>query len=257
MRTVRVLADPAEVARAGADVFIARAVEAIATRRAFRAALAGGSTPLALYRLLAERGASSGVDWSHAWLFMGDERHVPPDHPESNYRRVAETLLSQVLLPPTNVTRFEAESADAHLVAAHYEERMRAVFHLQSGELPRFDLVLLGLGADGHTASLFPGSDALRETTRLAKATWVEAQSSFRFTLTPPAINAAACVVFLVTGAEKATALREVLEGESAPELYPAQLVEPRDGQVLWLVDRAAASGLRHAGSAPRSPDER
>jgi 6-phosphogluconolactonase len=251
---VTVLADAGEVARAGADAFETLASEAVASRGVFRAALAGGSTPMALYRILGERGAGAGLDWSRTWLFMGDERHVPPHHADSNYGRVSAALLSSVTLPPSHVVRFEAEVDDVDAVAARYERRVREAFGLEAGELPRFDLVLLGMGADGHTASLFPGTAALRDTTRLATANWVESMGSFRFTLTPPVINAAARVVFLVTGAEKADALRDVLEGNPSPERLPAQLVCPHDGYVLWLVDRAAASKLR---SSTRSSDER
>ncbi|HYL79732.1 MAG TPA: 6-phosphogluconolactonase, partial [Candidatus Acidoferrum sp.] len=217
----------------------------------FTVALSGGSTPKALFRLLAGEGDGSfrgRVPWNRAQVFWGDERHVPPDHPDSNYRMTYDTLLSRVPVPPENIHRIRTEDPDADKVAESYERTLRSVFRLAEGQLPRFDLVLLGMGPDGHTASLFPGTPALHERKRLVVGQWVEKLQTHRITLTPPVLNNAALVVFLVSGAEKAETLRAVLLGEYQPERFPAQLVRPTGGRLLWLVDRAAARGLQHPG---------
>ncbi|MCI0408966.1 MAG: 6-phosphogluconolactonase, partial [Acidobacteria bacterium] len=165
-------------------------------------------------------------------------------HPDSNYRAALEALLRRVPVPPGNVHRIEAGDGDAGEAARRYEEELRAFFRTGTRGMPRFDLVLLGMGEDGHTASLFPGSGALRERVRLVAAPWVEKLDTHRITLTPPALNNAACVIFLVCGAAKAATLREVLEGEYEPDRLPAQIIRPADGMVVWLVDRKAASLL-------------
>ncbi|HVT18518.1 MAG TPA: 6-phosphogluconolactonase [Thermoanaerobaculia bacterium] len=250
---LRVAANAEELMRLAADVFVASLSAAAAaaapggprSRRA-SVALAGGSTPRGLYRLLAAPGEPyrGCLLWEHIHFFWGDERHVPPDHPDSNFRMARETMLDPAAVPPGNVHRIPAEEPDAGSAAARYEAELVRFFALAPGERPRFDLVLLGLGEEGHTASLFPGSPVLDERTRLAAAPWVEAHREFRITLTPPAINGAALVAFLVSGEAKAAALAAVLEGELRPERYPAQIVRPDSGKLLWLVDRAAASGL-------------
>jgi 6-phosphogluconolactonase len=230
---------------------IAPDAPAAASRGASRFALvlAGGSTPRSLYRLLVDPAAPyrAATDWRRIHFFWGDERHVPPDHPESNYRMAREALLDPLAVPRESVHRIPAELPEAAAAAAEYESELRAFFALSAdgAHLPRFDYVLLGLGEEGHTASLFPGSPALGETRRLVVAPWVEAKRSFRITLTPPALSNAKRITFLVAGESKAAALHEVLEGERRPERYPAQAIEPRGGGTLvWLVDRAAASRL-------------
>lgn len=236
--------DAASLTAAAAEE-VARAAERSITERGRLAwALSGGSTPRALYRRLADE-FKTQVDWSRVHFFWGDERHVPPDHPESNYRMAREAMLDALAPPPANVHRIRAEEPDAAVAAALYEAELRAFFALSAGEWPRFDQVLLGLGKDGHTASLFPGGEAVRERERLVVASCVEAQNTFRITLTPPVINHAARAVFLVSGDDKAEALRAVLEGAREPERYPAQVVE---GNVLWMVDRSAARLLKAAG---------
>jgi 6-phosphogluconolactonase len=180
-------------------------------------------------------------------VFWGDERHVPPDHPDSNYRMANEALLSKVPIPPANVHRIKSEHPDAHQVADDYEQTLQAFFHLAAGQLPRFDLILLGLGPEAHTASLFPGTKALHETRRLVVSTWVGKFFTDRITLTPAVLNNAAGVIFLVSGEDKALALKAVLEGHDEPEQLPAQLIRPAHGRLLWLVDRAAA-GLLQTG---------
>jgi 6-phosphogluconolactonase len=246
--TIRVVEDAAALARAAAEEVTQRAVEAARTQRCFRIALAGGSTPRALYRLLAdavEFPPAARFPWSATQIFWGDERHVPPDHPDSNYRMAREALLDHVPLPAANVHRIPAEDPDAAGAAVRYDAELSQAFALTAAELPRFDLVLLGLGPEGHTASLFPGSDVIRESTLRVAAPYVPKLAAFRITLTPPVLNHAAAVVFLVSGADKAPALAAVIEGEPQPDLYPAQIVRPRNGTLLWLVDRTAAQRLR------------
>ena len=343
-REVRVLEDAVELTRAAA----AEVVGALAMHREAAAAaapfpsiaLAGGSTPRALYRLLTDPAAPfrARVDWEAVQFFWGDERHVPPDHPDSNYRMAREAMLDHLQVPAAHVHRIAGEEPDAARAARFYERELIEVFGLRrergngegaagdeaaasdaSGvsvggvsvggasaggasaggasdadaardaaaageaarEWPRFALMLLGLGEEGHTASLFPGSPWLadgelsrpagpareaagaqepwmggparrpetrrrpRRPRRLVASVWVEKLRTWRITLTPAAINHAATVIFLVSGGAKAAALAAVLEGEWRPELYPAQVVAPVDGRLLWLVDRAAAAQLR------------
>jgi 6-phosphogluconolactonase len=239
---VRIFADPPELMRATADEIAQAARRAVDERGRFSWALAGGSTPRDLYRLLAGVPYRERLPWNAIHFFWGDERHVPPDHPDSNFRMAREALLDAVPVPADNIHRVPAEDPDAQRAAAEYESTLRAFFNLEAGEWPRFDLILLGLGKDGHTASLFPGGDAVHERERLVVAPWVEAQKTFRITLTPPVLNHARRAMFLVSGDEKAEALHAVLEGAREPERYPAQIVE---GDRLWMVDRSAARRLK------------
>jgi 6-phosphogluconolactonase len=237
---IRILNTPFELFQAAAIEFATLASEAVKTRGRFSVALSGGSTPKSLYTLLAS-GSIPNIPWEKTYFFFGDERHVPPDDPESNYRMARETgLLSKV--PSDNVFRVHAEEKDAHTTAHAYEESLRQFFGLKPGEFPRFDLVLLGLGPDGHTASLFPGTAALNENVRLMVANWVEKFNAYRITLTLPVLNRAACIVFMVSGPDKASMVREVLESDKQD--LPSQKVNPANGQLLWLMDRAAASAL-------------
>jgi 6-phosphogluconolactonase len=178
------------------------------------------------------------------FFFWGDERHVAPTDPDSNYRMASEAMLSKVPVPPANIFRFAAENPDATAVADAYEKTLRKFFQLGPEAFPHFDLILLGLGPDGHTASLFPGSAALQEKKCLVVANWVEKMQTHRLTLTLPVLNAAYCVAFLVSGTDKATVLRSVLEENVSGEQYPAKLVQPKDGKLIWFLDRAAASAL-------------
>jgi 6-phosphogluconolactonase len=243
MSDVRIFPDGAELARAAAEEFARRAGESIRARERFTVALSGGSTPRRLFTLLAdaEQPFRDRIDWRAVQIFWGDERHVPPDHPESNYRMTRETLLDAVPIPTENVHRVRGEEPDAARAADLYESELRAFF----AGVPRFDLVLLGLGPDAHTASLFPYTAALRERERWVAAPWIEKLATFRITLTPAVLNRAAAVIFLVQGGEKADALHAVLAGERDVDRFPAQVIDPREGELLWLVDRAAASGLR------------
>jgi 6-phosphogluconolactonase len=233
---VRVAADAAALAGLAAEEIARRAAEAVRARGRFLWSLAGGGTPLAAYARLAEAG---GVPWDRVQVFFGDERCVPPDHADSNYRMASEALLSRVPLPAANVHRIRGED-DPAAAAAFCEAELRAAAGVDPGEVPRLDLALLGMGPDGHVASLFPGSAALRERRRLALP--VLRPSGRGVTLTLPALNAARAVVLLVAGVEKAERVREVLSGEGDPEL-PARLVRPA-GELLWLLDEAAAARL-------------
>jgi len=172
---------------------------------------------------------------------------VPSDDPQSNYRMAYETLLSLAPVPTQNIHRVPAEEPDAALAAEKYEQELQAFFKLEAGQLPRFDCILLGMGPDGHTASLFPGTEALHETKRLVVANWVEKFKTYRITLTVPVLNHADLIVFLVSGAEKAEALKEVLQGDYRPDRFPAQLIRPDNGKLLWIVDKAAARYLTHS----------
>jgi 6-phosphogluconolactonase len=180
-------------------------------------------------------------------FFWGDERHVPPDHPRSNYRMAYETLFAPASIPGENIHRVCGEEPDAALAAEKYEQDLRAFFGLEAGQLPQFDCILLGLGSDGHTASLFPGTEALHETNRLVTANWVEKFKTYRITLTVPVLNHADLVVFLVSGAEKAEALKEVLQGDYRPDRFPAQLIRPGPEKLRWIVDREAARLLTNS----------
>lgn len=235
---IKVVADANELSRVGAAEFEHVVRNAVQARDKFTVSLSGGSTPRGLYSRLAQ--ASRNLPWDKIYFFWGDERHVPPDDKDSNYRMVRETLLSQAPILPEHVFRMHAEKSDAARVAEEYERTIQEFFDLKPGELPRFDLVLLGLGPDGHTASLFPESAALRERSRLVVANWVEKFGHYRLTFTAPVINNAAEVMFLVSGAEKTAALQSVLYSDASAEEFPAKLVQPRNGRLIWLVDRAA-----------------
>ena len=235
---IRILNTPQELFQAAAAEFIALASTAIRDHEKFSVALSGGSTPKSLYSVLAR----SALPWDKIFFFWSDERHVPPDHPDSNYRMAKEALLSKVPVPPENIFRVRAEEKNANVVAKDYEEALRSFFGLRPGEFPRFDLILLGLGPDGHTASLFPNTAALNETKLLVVANWVEKFKANRITFTYPVLNNAACVIFLVSGADKADMVRTVLEDGRAD--LPSQRVHPVNGRLLWLLDKGAASKL-------------
>ncbi|MGC1962604.1 MAG: 6-phosphogluconolactonase [Candidatus Sulfotelmatobacter sp.] len=242
---VRRLTTPQDLFQAAADEVLRAATHAVAERGRFTIALSGGSTPRSMYTLIAAN-ASVTLPWDRMFFFFGDERHVPPDDPESNYRMANESLLAKVPVPPANVFRIPAENPDAE-AAEMYEQTLRKFFALAAGEFPRFDLILLGIGPDGHTASLFPETVALQEKTRLVVANWVEKLNTSRITLTLPVLNHARCIAFLVSGIDKAAALHEVLEGKAPGEKYPSKLVQPSEGKLIWFVDRAAASELSTA----------
>jgi 6-phosphogluconolactonase len=246
MNEIETYSDADLLALAAAEHFVALAAEAIAARGRFTVALAGGSTPRAAYALLASDEFAArpstplrtGVDWARVHVFWGDERCVPPDHPDSNYRMAREALLDKIPILADNVHRVRGELPPDQ-AAAIYQAELEAVLSASG----RLDLILLGMGTDGHTASLFPGTVALEERELAVVAVYVERLQTWRVTLTLPAINTARQVLFLVTGAGKAETLQAVLEGPKGP--YPAQRIRPTSGQLAWLVDTAAAGRLK------------
>ena len=232
---IHIFESPQELARAAAEVFVEEAAKSVQEKGSFTVALAGGSTPKALYELLATE-YRDALDWNGVHVFFGDERTVPPEDEDSNYHMAQHALLSRV--PVGSVHRMRGE-LDPREAAALHEEELRAFF----GDVPCFDLVLLGIGEDGHTASLFPRTPALDVRDRWVVENPVERLGTTRITLTVPAINAARKAAFLVAGEGKAVALREILEGDADPHDYPAKLIHPPDGPD-WFVDRAAAKPL-------------
>jgi 6-phosphogluconolactonase len=242
----------AEVARAAARRFVDWAWQAIAQQGHFHVALSGGSTPRELYRLLATNEFRAQVDWPRVHLFWGDERAVPPDNPESNYGMARRELLLRVPIPPGNVHRMEAEDPNIGRAAHNYETALRRTLEIDHRGFPTFHLILLGMGPDGHTASLFPGSRIVRETARWVSTPMVSKFGTRRMTLTLPVLEAARRILFLVTGAEKAATLRTVLCEHPDPPL-PAQMVVPRQGERIFLVD-AAAAALLDPSAAPSVP---
>ena len=244
-REIRILPDGLAIAKRAAQVFVQAAAAAVRAKGSFNVSLAGGSTPKALYSLLVnDPTLRSELPWDKIHLFFGDERHVPPDHPDSNFRMAAEAMISKSPLKPAQVTRIKAEYPDAERAALEYEKALREYFKLKDAEYPRFDLLLVGMGNEGHTLSLFPGTKALHPDGRIVVSNWIGKLYTERITLTAPAANNAAEIIFMVTGADKACALKAVLEGPFEPEQLPAQLLQPKNGKLLWLVDAAAGSML-------------
>ncbi|HEY2919445.1 MAG TPA: 6-phosphogluconolactonase [Candidatus Binatia bacterium] len=242
-REVIICRDVNELNRKAAQQFIALAGEAISQTGRFTVALSGGSTPKGLYASLATPEYRNRVDWSRVHLFWGDERCVPPDHPESNFRMVQESLLSKIQIPFENVHRMMGEK-EPEQAATEYEEHLRQFFHLPRGGVPRFDLIFLGLGEDGHTGSLFPDTAALNEKEHLVATVYVEKLKAHRLTLTLPVINAAARIIFLVTGQSKSTVVNKLLSADSKSQNYPATKVSPANGHVTWLMTQDAAREL-------------
>jgi 6-phosphogluconolactonase len=242
-REVECFSDHGEMLRVEAERIVARASAAMARRGRFLLCLAGGATPKPLYELLASAPFARRIEWPRLHVFWGDERCVPPDAPESNYRMTREALIDHVALPPTNIHRIRGED-EASEAAVAYEEVLGRFFGSEKTSVTTsFDLVLLGMGADGHTASLFPGSAAAHETGRWVVATAGPQPGSWRVSLTPVLLNAADDVTFLVSGADKAERLKDVLE-DRPPDSLPAQLIRPTHGALHWLIDEAAATRL-------------
>ncbi len=234
------VADAQALAQKAADTFRQMARENIAQHGRFTVALSGGSTPKAMFALLASEPYRSAIAWSHVYIFWGDERCVLPDHADSNYRMTNEALLSKVPVPPPNVFRLHGED-DPAAAAREYSAQLQQFF--QTDAVPQFDLVFLGMGADGHTASLFPGTTALSaEAGAIAVENYVEKLKTYRLTLTAATINQAKAIVFLVGGADKAATLRAVWHGAYQPDLYPSQLIQPVNGTLTWMVDGAASA---------------
>jgi 6-phosphogluconolactonase len=244
MREVEIFPDRDALARAAARRIVAFAQEAVAARGRFSLALAGGETPRPLYQRLAEPPLAAQIDWSRAHVFFGDERCVPPDHPESNYRMAREALLDRVDIPASSVHRIAGEG-DPHDAARAYEHTLRAFFGTAEGPPRRsFDILLLGMGDDGHTASLFPGTPPVAETRRWVMPNEI-ARDLWRVTLTPVVLNAASAIVFVVAGASKADGLELVLGAGEHAAMLPAARIRPTHGALYWMVDVAAAAKLR------------
>lgn len=238
-----IVQDLSALSRAGADEFSRCAREAIAARGRFAVALSGGSTPQGTHALIAadQNDPSKRLPWDKVHVFFGDERNVPPSDHESNYRAANETLLSKIPIPHGNVHRIAAE-LEAGVAASQYEKELHDFFQTAPGVWPRFDLIMLGMGPDGHTASLFPGSAALNEESRWVVANWVEKFHAWRITFTFPVINHAGEIVFLVAGEDKAASLKDVLQPQQ--DSYPSQRIQPVDGSLLWIVDKRSANLL-------------
>lgn len=228
-----------QLARAAAVSFLEHSQNFIKRQGRFSVALSGGNTPRSVYESLATDEFKNRIAWKDIHIFFGDERPVPHNHSASNYGMAFAALLSKVPIPAANIHAISGDG-DESANARAYERELKSFF--TNPEWPRFDLVLLGLGEDGHTASLFPGTPALKENQAWVVADWVERLGEFRITLTAPVLNAAANVLFLVTGEKKAAALAEVLRGRLQPDRLPAQLIRPQDGSLVWMADTAAAS---------------
>jgi 6-phosphogluconolactonase len=245
LQVIRRFADAEAVCRAAAKEFVHLAGVAIAVRGYLTVVLAGGSTPRRMYQLLAQAPFRPQIDWTKVLFFWGDERAVPPEHPDSNYHMARESFLRTLHIPDGHVHRMPAERTDHGAAARDYQDEIAvACGAAAQGQPPAFDLVLLGLGADGHTASLFPYTDVLQETGRWVVVHHVPQLAAYRMTLTPIILNRAACVIFLVAGSDKARTVASVLEGPDDPRGLPAQLIRPSSGQLLWFLDNAAASRL-------------
>lgn len=241
-REIEVFPTAADLFHAAAEEFSRVGRQAIGAQGRFTVALSGGSTPKSLYSLLAT--SYPDFPWARTYFFFGDERHVPPTDAESNYRMVHESLFSKVAIPAQNIFRVKAENPDAVAAAADYETQLRRFFEVKPNDFPRFDLILLGMGPDGHTASLFPESEGLKENSKLVIANWVEKFKTHRISFTFPVLNNAGEVMFLASGADKAAMVHEVLEGKPTPPL-PSQQVLPTKGRLLWMLDESAASKLK------------
>ena len=238
---VRVFPTADELFREAAEIFCHIGAEAIRQRGRYAVALSGGSTPRGLHHELVTT-FSSRLPWDRVFFFWGDERHVPPDFPESNFRMAKETLLSKLPVPSDHIFRMPGELSDANQGAAIYEQSLRDFFHPAPGRFPRLDFMLQGVGSDGHTASLFPGSKALEEKQRFVVGNWVEQHSTWRITCTFPVINSAAAVMFLVEGSGKAGIVRKALKEPGAN--LPCQRVQPAKGELMWFLDQAAGAKL-------------
>jgi 6-phosphogluconolactonase len=243
-RKIEIFPDSAAIAKRASELFIAAAKTAIAERGVFNVALSGGSTPKALNNLLAAEPLRSQISWANLKIFFGDERHAGPADPDSNYRMTTETLLSKAPLKPAQVHRIMGEYPEAEKAALEYEDVLRKSFNLSQGQLPRFDLMFLGMGDEGHTLSLFPGTKALHDGGRLVMHNWVGKLYTDRITCTAPVANNSAMVVFMIGGAAKALALKAVLEGPHEPEQLPSQLIAPTNGELFFLLDTAASAML-------------
>jgi len=241
MKDIRILPNADALAKAAADHIVKLAAKAITESGRFSIALSGGSTPRTLYQLLAAEPYIKQIDWQNVHFFWGDERSVPPDDTDSCYLMARESLLNHISTPAAQIHRIHGELKPAES-AEDYEKTLRTFF---TAKLPRFDLILLGMGDDGHTASLFPNTTALDETGKWVTSNYVTTvKQNWRVTLTAPAINAAANIAFLVSGSGKAERLQQVLQGKYQPRELPSQLINPTEGNLIWFVDQPAAEKL-------------
>jgi len=250
--TYRISPTPAEVAKAAAQLFTTALIEAVKARGVARVAISGGTTPKAMFALLAAEPFASQVPWDKLDLFWVDERCVPPDNADSNYRMTKEALLSKVPLPADRIHRMEGELAP-EVAAARYESTIRNAFRLEGAETPTFDLILLGMGDDGHTASLFPHTEGLNDLTHIVIANHVPQKNTWRITLTSPVLNQGRAVAFLIEGAAKAQVLHDVFLGPFQPDTYPSQIIRPASGRLTLLLDSAAAAKLPEPANSEKT----
>jgi len=242
-RSISIAPDIETLSHEAARYVVRIATEAIATNRRFTIALSGGSTPKKLYGLLAEEPYRSQINWAMVDIFWSDERCVPPESPDSNYLMAQQVLLSKIPIPANQIHRMPADQADVDAASYAYTLEMQQTFGTDG--VPSFDLLQLGMGPEGHTASLFPHQPSLHEQQRLVMPVTVPKPPPPRLTFTPRLLNAATHVLFLATGAEKQDAVKAVLEGDFQPDEYPAQIVQPTKGEVMWMLDTAAAEKLQ------------
>ena len=241
---IKIVAGKTALYQMAADVIVERITATLLKKEIFTIALSGGSAQNLYALLVNDASLQDQIPWAKIHFFWGDERHVAPDHVGSNFRMANETMLSKVPIPPENIHRVRAEERDADKAAAEYEQQIREFFKLQTGQYPCFDCVLLGMGPDGHTASLFPATAALHEKQCLVVANYVEKFQTYRITMTAAVLNNAGMIIFVVGGNKKAQTLKAVLEGAPQPDLFPAQLIRPSHGKLLWLVEQSAAGLL-------------
>ncbi len=244
---IAIYPDTETLSHEAAKYVVRVAQESIDAHGRFTFALSGGNTPKKLYGLLASEPYRSQIEWALVEIFWSDERNVPPDSADSNFKLAEEVMLDQLPIPANQIHRVPAELEDRDAASISYEQEMRRVFGTSG--VPRFDLIQLGMGPEGHTASLFPHQPSLQEAVRLVMPVSVPKPPPPRLTFTPPLLNAAIHILFLVTGADKAEAVQAVIEGEHNPEEYPAQIVQPDQGEVTWMFDTAAAAKLRQQHS--------
>ena len=245
---IRTFPDAEAVSRGASEEFVRCAREAIAARGRFIVTLSGGSTPKRMFEMLADKPCRDQVEWAKVHIFWGDERSVPPDHKDSNYRMAHEAMLARLPIPVAQIHRIEAERTDRDAAAHDYQTAIAKTLGVDAkGPPPAFDLVLLGMGPDGHTASLFPGTTALTETTRWVVVNFVPKFNTDRVTLTTSILNKARQVLFLVAGADKTQPLFEVIEGPPDTTRLPSQLIKPTAGALIWFVDRLAVAKLSNA----------
>jgi 6-phosphogluconolactonase len=239
---IRIFPNLQRLIKAAAELFLGSASDAIRQNGLFTIVLAGGATPQPLYEYLGSDSSADALDWSRVHFFWGDERCVAPDHPESNFRTANQAVLVPRAISPANIHRIQGELDPVQAASAYQEE----LNHFFQGSPPRFDLILLGMGSDGHTASLFPGTDVVShpDAYQWVQANHVPQLDTWRITFTPRLINQAAKVVFLVSGADKAITLQHVLEGPYLPETYPSQLINLPSGNLIWLINSDAGSSL-------------